>query len=135
MKTLFAVVSGLLLLASPAAKAGGDIDPARQLTMIYERALAAVDRGLESSPDAAPLHLLKGQILIEQGRTGEASATFQKLTAEYPELADPYQRLALLYSAEGQYDKSRAALHKSFLPLSTARQGTGFDTPRSGSTQ
>jgi tetratricopeptide (TPR) repeat protein len=40
----------------------------------------------------------------------EAIAVFTKLTEDYPELPEPYNNLAVLYAADGQYDKARAAL-------------------------
>ena len=136
MEKLFTILIGALLLASPAAGADDSLEAAKLLRAgRYQLALAQVDAVLASRPRDPRARMLKGQILSEQGRAKEAIATFKKLTEEYPEIPEPYHRLALLYSAEGQYEKSRAVLHKSFLALSTARHGADFDAPRSGSTQ
>jgi tetratricopeptide (TPR) repeat protein len=54
--------------------------------------------------------VLKGLILTEQNKSAEAINIFTKLTDDYPELPEPYNNLAVLYAASGQYDKARASL-------------------------
>ena len=56
------------------------------------------------------MRFLKGVILTEAGRTADAIATFSKLTQDYPELPEPYNNLAVLYAAQSEFDKARAAL-------------------------
>ena len=54
--------------------------------------------------------------------------TFQALTEDYPELPEPYNNLAVLYSSKGQFEKARVALelaiqtHPSY---STAHENLG----------
>ena len=43
----------------------------------------------------------------------EAIAIFQRLTAGYPELPEPYNNLAVLYARQGDFDRRRAALEKA----------------------
>ena len=61
-------------------------------------------------PKIAQGRFLKGLILAEQGKNAEAIQIFTRLTEEYPELPEPYNNLAVLYAAQGQYEKSRQAL-------------------------
>jgi tetratricopeptide (TPR) repeat protein len=61
-------------------------------------------------PKIAQGRFLKGLILAEQGKSAEAIQIFTRLTEEYPELPEPYNNLAVLYAAQGQYDKARQAL-------------------------
>ena len=35
---------------------------------------------------------------------------FEQLTEDFPELPEPYNNLAVLYAADGQLDRARAAL-------------------------
>jgi ketosteroid isomerase-like protein len=56
------------------------------------------------------MRFLKGVVQTESGRTAEAIATFVNLTESYPELPEPYNNLAVLYAAQSQFDKARAAL-------------------------
>lgn len=56
---------------------------------------------------------MKGMILSEQGKTADAINVFQKLTEDYPELPEPYNNLAVLHAAAGNYDKARVALERA----------------------
>jgi tetratricopeptide (TPR) repeat protein len=73
-------------------------------------ALAKADQYLASKPRDAQMRFLKGVLQSEVGKPNEAIATFTKLTADYPELPEPYNNLAVLYAAQSQFDKARAAL-------------------------
>lgn len=74
------------------------------------KAAAAVDRYLAASPNDARGRFLKGVILNDQGKAVEAFAVFFALTQDQPELAEPYNNLAVLYAARGEYEQARAAL-------------------------
>lgn len=74
------------------------------------RALDRADAYLLSRPKDARGRFLKGVILAEQKKSNEAIKVFTELTFDYPELAEPYNNLAVLYAAQGEYDKARTAL-------------------------
>lgn len=76
----------------------------------YPDALSKADAFLVKHPTDASMRFIKGVILTEQGKSAEAIAIFVKLTEEHPELPEPYNNLAVLYAASGQYDKARVAL-------------------------
>ena len=76
----------------------------------YAEALAKADQYLAGKPRDPQMRFLKGVVLTESGRTGDAIATFTKLTEDYPELPEPYNNLAVLYAGQSQFDKARAAL-------------------------
>ncbi|MDR6738022.1 chemotaxis protein histidine kinase CheA [Herbaspirillum sp. 1173] len=76
----------------------------------YADALTKTDAVLAKHPRDAQLRFTKGLILAEQNRSAEAIAVFSKLTEDFPDLPEPYNNLAVLYAADGQYDKARAAL-------------------------
>lgn len=76
----------------------------------YSEALSKADAFLSKNPRDAQMRFLKGVILTEQNKSTEAIATFTKLTEDYPTLPEPYNNLAVLYAAAGQYDKARTAL-------------------------
>jgi Flp pilus assembly protein TadD len=73
-------------------------------------ASAAVDRHLAVNPNDARGRFLKGVILNEQGRNNEAFEVFYFLTLDHPELAEPYNNLAVIYAARGEYDRARETL-------------------------
>lgn len=53
---------------------------------------------------------LRGVLLAELGRLEEAAALYTSLTQEFPELAEPYNNLAVLRAAQGRLDDARIAL-------------------------
>jgi len=77
------------------------------------QALERVNRYLASKPRDAKGRFLKGLILAEQNKAGEAIDVFTKLTQDYPELPEPYNNLAVLFAAQGQYEKARHSLEMS----------------------
>ncbi|MEC4719632.1 tetratricopeptide repeat protein [Noviherbaspirillum sp. CPCC 100848] len=106
------VLSGLLtaLCAAPAiADDAADINRFMRAGQ-YGEALSKIDAALARTPRDAQLRFLKGVILAEQNKSAEAIAVFAKLTEDHPTLPEPYNNLAVLYAATGQYDKARGAL-------------------------
>lgn len=76
----------------------------------YTEALSRADAFLSRNPRDAQMRFLKGVILTEQNKSAEAIAVFTKLTEDFPGLPEPYNNLAVLYAAAGQFEKARAAL-------------------------
>jgi tetratricopeptide (TPR) repeat protein len=76
----------------------------------YAEALNKADAFLNKNPRDAQMRFLKGVILTEQNKSAEAIVIFTKLTEDFPALPEPYNNLAVLHAAAGQYDKARAAL-------------------------
>lgn len=61
----------------------------------------------------AQARFAKGVLLAEQNKPDEAIAVFTKLTEDYKDLPEPYNNLAVLYAAQGHYDKARVTLEKA----------------------
>lgn len=76
-----------------------------------EEALAKADAAIAAEPRAAQMRFLKGVMLTESKREDEALQVFVALTQDYPELADPYNNLAVIYASKGQLQNALAALH------------------------
>ncbi|HET6720688.1 MAG TPA: tetratricopeptide repeat protein [Rhodocyclaceae bacterium] len=74
------------------------------------QALAKINEHLAPRPKDAQGRFVKGLILTEMKRNGEAILIFKKLTEDFPELPEPYNNLAVLYANEKQYEKARQAL-------------------------
>jgi predicted Zn-dependent protease len=79
----------------------------------HAAALTKADAFLKKNPRDAQMRFLKGVILTEQNKSGEAIAVFTKLTEDYPTLPEPYNNLAVLYASSGEYEKARLALDKA----------------------
>jgi tetratricopeptide (TPR) repeat protein len=79
----------------------------------FTAAIAKADQYIAGKPRDPQMRFLKGVAQTEAGQTAEAMATFTALNQEYPELAEPYNNLAVLYAAQAQFDKAREALEKA----------------------
>ena len=77
------------------------------------QALERVNQYLSQKPKDAKGRFIKGLILVEQNKAAEAIEVFTALSRDYPELPEPYNNLAVLYAAQGQYEKARQQLEMS----------------------
>ena len=75
-----------------------------------EQALQKVGERIAAKPQDVQARFMQGVILTELGRNEEAKAVFRQLTVEFPEVAEPYNNLAVLYAAGGDFDNARATL-------------------------
>lgn len=73
-------------------------------------ALSKIEQQLVTRPRDPQMRFFKGLIQRDTGKQSEAIATFTALTEEYPELPEPYNNLAVLYAAQNQFERARAAL-------------------------
>lgn len=106
------LLSGLLAALHVAPALADDLADVNRLLRAgqHAEALSKADAFLSKNPRDAQMRFLKGVILTEQNKPAEAIAIFTKLTEDYPTLPEPYNNLAVLYAAAGQYDKARVAL-------------------------
>ena len=109
-----ALIVGLTLAALSYAQSDELQDISRLLKQgQHTQALERVNRYLATKPRDAQGRFLKGLILVEQNKVAEAVDVFSKLSQDYPELPEPYNNLAVLYAAQGHYEKARQALEMS----------------------
>src|SRR5947207_5846015 len=76
----------------------------------YTEALAKIDAVLAKDTRNPQARFLKGVVQSDQGETEEATATFQALTEDFPELPEPHNNLAVIWAQKGRYDKARTEL-------------------------
>jgi tetratricopeptide (TPR) repeat protein len=105
---LLALTAGLALTDARADEYG-DLTQLLRAGRIAE-AQARLERDLAAKPRDPQLRFLRGVIQRDSGRLADATATFIKLTEDYPELPEPYNNLAVIYGSQGQYEKARTAL-------------------------
>lgn len=109
-----ALLASALLLAPMMVRADDMQDASRLLRQGQQaQALEKINQFLSSKPRDPQGRFLKGLILAEQNKATEAIEVFTKLTQDYPELPEPYNNLAVLYAAQGQYEKARQSLELS----------------------
>ena len=107
------LAAALLAICAPAF--ADEVEDAAKLLKAgqHQQALERVNKLLASKPRDARARFLKGLIFAEQGNTKDATDVFLALTKDFPDLPEPYNNLAVIYAAQGQYDKARGALEQS----------------------
>lgn len=94
----------------------------------FAQALSKADQYLAAKPRDPQMRFLKGVIQSETGKTNDATATFLRLTEDYPELPEPHNNLAVLYANGGQFEKAKVALEMAIRTnpsYSTAHENLG----------
>jgi tetratricopeptide (TPR) repeat protein len=79
----------------------------------HAKSLQTANAYLEKNPRDPQMRFLKGVILTGQEKRSEAISVFTQLTEDFPNLAEPYNNLAVLWASTGQYDSARTALEKA----------------------
>lgn len=77
------------------------------------RALARVEKALNTDPKDTQLRFLRGVLLTELGRRDDAVMLFQRMIQDFPELPEPYNNLAVLQASGGDLDSARATLESA----------------------
>ncbi len=104
--------ASLVLTAISALAVGNPIENIQQLLRDgqFQEALPQLNAFLQDNPQHAEARFLKGLALAEEGRIEEAQEVFMGLTDDYPNLPEPYNNLAVLYAAKGDYAMARDSL-------------------------
>lgn len=122
---LSCLLSSASVLAADAVPLFGDktpdiVNPARSVSDLMNRgkyvdALKLADEQLDANPKNVNLRFLRGVIFMETKKTEEAKKVFEQLIREYPELADPYNNLAVIYAGEGNLGRAEDLLHQALM--------------------
>jgi Flp pilus assembly protein TadD len=76
----------------------------------YDEALSKLDALSQSRPREARARFMKAVVETDMGRGQDAVATLRGLVADFPELPEPRNNLAVLYAAQGNYSLARDEL-------------------------
>jgi len=133
MKSRFAAAVAAAWLGTLGVASAGpaeDLKEAQKLQASGKlaQALEKVEAVLLAQPRDPQARFLKGVLLTDQKQPAEATKVFQALTQDYPELPEPWNNLAVLYAAQGEYDKARTALEVAISThpgYSTAHENLG----------
>jgi Flp pilus assembly protein TadD len=91
-------------------------------------AMQRADQFLITRPKDPQMRFLKGVMLTDSHFDAQAIEQFQKLVDDYPDLAEPYNNLAALYAAAGDFTKARVTLEQALLTnpgYATAHENLG----------
>jgi peptidyl-prolyl cis-trans isomerase B (cyclophilin B) len=81
----------------------------------FDRARPLIQKGLENNPRDPQWRFLEAMVLAETQAPDQAIAAFESLVNEFPELAEPYNNLAVLYLRLGQSDRAQQALERAIV--------------------
>ena len=96
--------------------------PAAHCDESFERALALASENrwpeardvlgplLEREPDHFRARLLDGILRAREGHLGDAVEAFEALRRDHPDMAEPYNNLAVIYALQGRLDDARTTL-------------------------
>lgn len=76
-------------------------------------AMQKADAFLVAHPLDAQMRFMKAVMLADAKRSDEAIALLQALNGDFPDLAEPYNNLAVLYAGAGDYARARATLEQA----------------------
>lgn len=104
----------LAALLAPAAHAD-ELANAQRLWLAGQKqpAVESIEQALTRTPDDLQLRFALGVMRMELGERAKALAIFTRLTQDFPDLADPYNNLAVLHAAAGELDDAKAALEQA----------------------
>ena len=104
-------------LAAPAASAATSPETAEIQRLIkegqHEKALKLIDESLVKNPRDPQMRFRRGVALSMLDRKAEALAVFQKLVEDHPDMPAPYNNMAVILGAQGDYEKARQSLEKA----------------------
>lgn len=78
-----------------------------------DEALRVTNKNLAQDKDNINLQFLKGLILTKLNHLDQARDIFERLTKEHPELPEPYNNLAVIYAAQGDFTRAQKALQEA----------------------
>ncbi len=78
-----------------------------------QEALLTTEEQLSRNPNHVHLLFLKGLIHTSRNEFEPAKKIFIELTKNNPELPEPFNNLAVIYAAQGDYDSARLALQQA----------------------
>jgi tetratricopeptide (TPR) repeat protein len=81
----------------------------------FNDAQEKIDAALKTKPRDAQWRFLEGVLYAETAQDQKAINAFESLREEFPELAEPYNNLAVLYQRRGEYQRARVALEQAIV--------------------
>lgn len=110
----FGQASAASAVAPPAAAASDTAEIQRLIREgQHSQALKLIDEALAKNPKDPQMRFRRGVALSMLDRKNDALAVFQKLVEDHPDMPAPYNNMAVLYGAQGEYEKARTALERA----------------------
>jgi len=107
----------LLLLFSVSGSARADVSSDEIQGLVnqgkLQDALEQTNQQLSKDRGNVTFLFLKGLILTKSNQLEQARQVFERLTEQHPDLPEPYNNLAVVYAALGEFDKAGGELQKA----------------------
>jgi tetratricopeptide (TPR) repeat protein len=115
MPGLLTHLNRLLLIALSGTALAAQADELSEVQRLYyagqpAAAMQRADDFLGTHPKDAQMRFVKAVMLSDAKREAEAIALFQQISADHPDLAEPYNNLAVLYAGAGDFAKAASTL-------------------------
>lgn len=112
------LVFRLIVLSCLAVATAAVADEAAEVQKLIRQgdlpaALRRAERAGSAQPLDAPVRFQQGVVLMDLHRDADALAVFQRLSEDFPDLADPFNNIGLLYARAGRLEPARAALEQA----------------------
>ena len=103
------------LLAAASADDSAELEAARSLAAQGDpaAALSVVEEPLAADAEMPEALFLQGVLLVELRRADEARAVFERLIEVEPDLPEPYNNLAVIEAAAGDYESAVKTLRRA----------------------
>ncbi|MCV2348861.1 tetratricopeptide repeat protein [Paucibacter sp. Y2R2-4] len=104
----------LAILLSGAAQAA-DLDVAQRQWLAGQRqqAVATIEKALSANPNELKLRFALGVMRMELGELDQATKLFTALTQDFPDIAEPYNNLAVIQAARGELTQAQNSLEQA----------------------
>ncbi|WP_271009825.1 tetratricopeptide repeat protein [Paucibacter sp. B51] len=102
-------------LLAPAWSQASELDIAQRQWLAGQRqqAVGTLEAALKQTPDELKLRFALGVMRMEMGQLSSAQQIFIQLTEDFPDLADPYNNLAVIHAGQGDLDRARNELEQA----------------------
>lgn len=93
----------------------GELENAQKQWLAGQKpqAVATLEQALKQTPDALKLRFALGVMKMELGEQPAALAIFTDLSQDFPDLADPFNNLAVIHADQGDLDLARVELEQA----------------------
>lgn len=108
-----ATLLALLLTLGPAQASDLELAQRQWLAGQRPQAIATVEAALQKTPNELKLRFALGVMRMEQGESVAALGLFSALTQDFPDLADPYNNLAVIQAGMGELDQAQQSLEQA----------------------
>lgn len=96
-------------------QAAGELERAQQQWLQGHQADAkkTLEAALAEDPNNARMRFTLALMRMESGETAQAETLLRRLTEDFPDLADPFNNLAVILAARGDMDAAQEALQRA----------------------